>query len=154
MVKDGRLFGRGSADMKGGVAAMIAAVEAVQRAEIPLRGSVTLAVVADEEEGGTGTHALVRAGLRGTWAIVPEPTELQPVIAHKGSANIRVQLRGTAAHASTPEQGINAIDRAGLLIASLGEVNARLRDRLHPSARAPDADSVHDSRRIQRLHGA
>ena len=65
LVRDGRLFGRGSADMKGGVAAMIAAVEAVQRAEIPLHGSVTLAVVADEEEGGTGTHALLLVRDRG-----------------------------------------------------------------------------------------
>jgi acetylornithine deacetylase len=130
-IKDGRLIGRGAADMKGGLAAMIAAAEAVQRAEIPLRGSLTLAVVADEEEGGAGTKHLVRSGLRGTWAIVPEPTELQPVIAHKGSANLRVQVRGTAAHASTPEQGVNAIDQASALIAGFGELSARLKQRQH-----------------------
>src|SRR5262249_56270554 len=102
-------MGGGAADMKGGVAAMIAAAEAVKRADVPLRGSLTLAVVADEEEGGSGTRHLVRSGLRGTWAIVPEPTELRPVVAHKGSASLRVHVRGVAAHASTPEQGVNAI---------------------------------------------
>ena len=130
-ITDGRLIGRGAADMKGGVAAMIAAAEAVQRADVRLCGGLTLAVVADEEEGGSGTQQLVRSGLRGTWAIVPEPTELRPVVAHKGSANIHVQLRGSAAHASTPERGINAIDHAGELIASLGELSAQLHRRRH-----------------------
>jgi acetylornithine deacetylase len=73
----------------------------------------------------------VRSGLRGTWAIVPEPTELQTVVAHKGCANLRVQVRGRAAHASAPEHGVNAIDHAGALIASLGELSARLKQQQH-----------------------
>ncbi len=132
VIRDGRLVGRGAADMKGGLAAMIAAAEAVQRAELPLCGSLTLAVVAAEEEGGGGTWHRVRSGLRGTWAIVPEPTELNPVIAHKGCANLRVQVHGTAAHASAPEQGVNAIEQAGALLTGLGELSARLRQRRHP----------------------
>jgi acetylornithine deacetylase len=131
VIRDGRLIGRGAADMKGGLAAMIAAAEAVQRAQLPMRGSLTLAVVADEEEGGGGTWHLVRSGLRGTWAIVPEPTELRPVVAHKGCANLRVQVRGAAAHASVPEQGVNAIDQAGALIAGFGELSGRLKHRQH-----------------------
>ena len=127
VIRDGRLVGRGAADMKGGLAAMIAAAEAVERAQLPLRGSLTLAVVADEEEGGGGTWHLVRSGLRGTWAIVPEPTELQTVVAHKGCANLRVHVRGRAAHASAPEHGVNAIDHAAALIVSLGELSARFK---------------------------
>jgi acetylornithine deacetylase len=92
---------------------------------------LTLAVVADEEEGGGGTWHLVRSGLRGTWAIVPEPTKLKPVVAHKGCANLRVHVRGTAAHASAPEQGVNAIDQAAALIAGFGELGARLKQRQH-----------------------
>ena len=122
-VKDGRLVGRGAADMKGGLAAMIAAAEAVQRAEVPLQGELVLAAVADEEEGNLGTRRLVQSGLRGTWAIVPEPTELLPVVAHKGSANIHVAIHGSAAHASTPEQGVNAINHASALIARLNALN-------------------------------
>ena len=131
LVHNGRLIGRGAADMKGGVAAMIAAAEAVKRADVPLHGSLTLAVVADEEEGGSGTRHLVRSGLRGTWAIVPEPTELRPVVAHKGSASLRVHVRGVAAHASTPEQGVNAIDQAAQIIGRLGELSDRLKERQH-----------------------
>ena len=130
-IRDGRLIGRGASDMKGGVAAMIAAVEAVRRADVPLSGSVTLAIVADEEEGAAGTRQLVDAGLRGTWAIVPEPTELLPVIAHKGSASLRVHVRGVAAHASTPEAGINAVDHAARVIDGLRDLSARLRERRH-----------------------
>jgi acetylornithine deacetylase len=130
-IENGRLYGRGAADMKGGVAAMIAATEAVLRAEVPLSGSLTLAIVADEEEGNSGTRHLVESGLRGTWAIIPEPTELLPVIAHKGSANVRVHVRGVAAHASTPEQGVNAVDQAARIMARLSELGGRLRARQH-----------------------
>src|SRR4029079_4724324 len=130
--RDGRLYGRGAADMKGGVASKIAAAEAVQRAEAPLFGSWTLAIVADEEEGNGGTRHLVESGIRGTWAIVAEPTELLPVIAHKGSANLRVQVRGVAAHASTPEHGINAVEQAARLIDRLSDLTTQLRAREHP----------------------
>jgi acetylornithine deacetylase len=125
------LIGRGAADMKGGVAAMVAAAEAVQRAQVPLHGSLTLAVVADEEEGNAGTRHLVESGTRSAWAIVPEPTELRPVVAHKGSATLRVHVRGVAAHASTPEQGVNAIDHAAALIGQLSVLAERLSARRH-----------------------
>jgi acetylornithine deacetylase len=131
LISDGRLIGRGAADMKGGVAAMIAAAEAIQRADLPLHGSLTLAVVADEEEGGAGTRHLVQSGLRATWAIVPEPTELRPVIAHKGSASLKVRVQGVAAHASTPDQGVNAVRKAALLIGDLEALTQRLKSRRH-----------------------
>jgi acetylornithine deacetylase len=132
IVRGDRLIGRGAADMKGGIAAMIAAAEAIQRADVPLRGTLTLAVVADEEEGGGGTRHLVRSGVRGDWAIVPEPTELRPVVAHKGSANLRVHVSGVAAHASAPEEGVNAVDHAAALIGELGELNMFLKEHRHP----------------------
>jgi acetylornithine deacetylase len=132
VVRNGRLYGRGSADMKGGVAAMILAVEVVRRLKVPLRGTITLAMVADEEEGGSGTRQLVRDGLRGDWAIIPEPTELKPVIAHKGDFYFDLTLRGVAAHASVPHQGINAIYKAGKLLEAIQQLSERLRERRHP----------------------
>lgn len=132
LIRGDRLIGRGAADMKGGIAAMIAAAEAIQRADVPLRGTLTLAVVADEEEGGGGTRHLVRSGVRGDWAIVPEPTELKPVVAHKGSANLRVHISGVAAHASAPEEGVNAVEHAAALIGDLGELSFSLKERRHP----------------------
>jgi acetylornithine deacetylase len=131
-VRDGRLYGRGAADMKGGVAAMIAAVEAVRRVEIPLHGTLTLAFVADEEVGGSGTRQLVRNGLRGDWAIISEPTELRPVVAHKGDINFCVKVYGVAAHSSVPHRGVNAIYKAAKVVDLVQELSVRLSGRSHP----------------------
>lgn len=131
VVHDGRLYGRGAADMKGGVAAMIAAALAVRR-NAPFRGSMTLAVVSDEEEGGSGTRQLVRDGLQGDWAIIPEPTDLKPIIAHKGDFYFDITLRGVAAHGSVPHRGVNAIYKAGKLLGAVEQLNEALAERVHP----------------------
>jgi acetylornithine deacetylase/succinyl-diaminopimelate desuccinylase family protein len=130
-IRDGRLFGRGSADMKGGVAAMIEAALTVYQGS-SFRGAITLAMVADEEEGGGGTRHAVQQGLCGEWAIIPEPTDLRPVIAHKGDFNFYVTVHGQAAHGSVPDQGINAIYGAGRLLSAIQALNERLSTRTHP----------------------
>jgi succinyl-diaminopimelate desuccinylase len=128
---DGRLYGRGASDMKGGLAAMIAAVEALVRSGAPLRGSLTIAGVMDEEEGQTGTRHAVEHGLHGDFAIVGEPTELLPVIAHKGDMYIEIVARGVEAHASTPEAGVNAIEQMAEVIVELRALAEALRLRSH-----------------------
>jgi acetylornithine deacetylase/succinyl-diaminopimelate desuccinylase family protein len=131
-IADGRLYGRGSTDMKGPVASLIAALEAVKESGVKLRGSVTLEAVVDEEGIQEGTRRLVQEGVTGDFAIVAEPTEFLPVTAHKGDMYIEVVTHGREAHASTPQAGVNAIDHMAEIIVELRGLADRLRERTHP----------------------
>jgi acetylornithine deacetylase len=130
-VEDGRVWGRGAADMKGGVAALL--IAARDAAAGQFTGTLTVALTADEEESGLGCRQLVGAGLRADAAIVCEPTGLAVAPAHKGFAWIRVDFLGQAAHGSRPERGVDAIRHAGRFLARLDEVEATLlRRKSHP----------------------
>jgi acetylornithine deacetylase len=130
-LQDGRVWGRGAADMKGGVAALLAAAR--DAAAGGFAGTLIVALTADEEEAGLGCRQLVSAGLRADLAIVCEPTGLAVAPAHKGFAWIRVDFRGQAAHGSRPERGVDAIRHAGLFLARLDEIEAELvRRKPHP----------------------
>jgi acetylornithine deacetylase/succinyl-diaminopimelate desuccinylase family protein len=131
-IVNGRLYGRGSTDMKGPLASLIAALEAVKRSGATLRGSVTLEAVVDEEGTQEGTRRLVLEGVVGDFAIVAEPTEFLPVAAHKGDMYIEVVTHGREAHASTPQAGVNAIDQMADIIVELRDLAERLRQRIHP----------------------
>jgi acetylornithine deacetylase len=131
VVEDGRLRGRGSADMKGGVAAALAAAR--DAAETGFRGSLVVALSADEEEAAEGCLRLVEDGLEADAAVVCEPTGLAIMPAHKGFTWIRVEFRGQAAHGSRPERGVDAIRHAGLFLARLDELEGTLTARKpHP----------------------
>lgn len=113
-----KLFGRGSTDMKAGIAAMcVAAARASARGA--LASEIVIAAVCDEEFESIGTRALLASGLRATGAIVTEPTRLAVCPAHKGFAWIEVAVHGHAAHGSRYEVGIDAVRHAGLLLAAL-----------------------------------
>ena len=128
-IREGRLYGRGSSDMKGGLAAMICAVEAVAAAQIPLEGTITLAAVADEEGYQAGTRRFVESAGPADFGIVAEPTNLRPATAQKGDAYLEVTTRGRSAHASVPEADHNAIDDMALILAGLEELRAAFRRR-------------------------
>ncbi|MFZ2053234.1 MAG: M20 family metallopeptidase [Candidatus Aminicenantales bacterium] len=110
--KEGRLYGRGTADMKGALAAMAGALDALEKGGSLSAGKVTLAAVIDEEMESLGAEALIRSGFRADAAIVGEPTENRIAIGHKGLEWLAVEFFGRAAHGSTPEAGINAISAA------------------------------------------
>ena len=125
--RDGRLWGRGAADMKGALACMAGALRALRRSGRPLAGEVVLAGVVGEESGSHGTLHLVEAGGRADFAIVGEPTRLRIARAHKGGMWAEVKFEGRAAHGSVPEQGVNAIQHAARFVTA---VETRLRPQL------------------------
>lgn len=126
-VEGDRIYGRGSYDMKGGLAAAVEALVGVCGGE-PLRGDVVLAAVADEEYGSLGTEELLRH-VRTDAAIVTEPTGLDLCTAHKGFAWVEVRVAGRAAHGSRPDLGVDANLEMGRVLgriaALVDELNRR-----------------------------
>lgn len=122
-VRGGRLYGRGSQDMKGGVAAMM---EAARRAKDRwTAGKLIVACVCDEEFESIGAQALVKAWTADA-AVVTEPTDLAVAVTHKGFAWIEIETRGRAAHGSRPADGRDAILRMGRVLAKLEALNGDL----------------------------
>jgi acetylornithine deacetylase len=126
--RDGRLYGRGTVDMKGFLACMLAAVPHFQAQ--PLARPVHLTFCYDEEIGGIGAPYLVAQiaaqGLRPAAAIIGEPTEFRIVAGHKGGFEMRTEIVGLAGHAADPRKGVNAIFFAGRFIAKLEEMAGQL----------------------------
>ena len=124
VIDGGRLLGRGSCDMKAGIAAMLAAT--ARLAASGPRPNLLVTLVADEEHASLGTSALVEAGERADLAVVTEPTGLAVMPAHKGFVWVRARFRGRAAHGSRPELGVDAIRHAALYLAALEGYAAEL----------------------------
>ncbi|GAA4619244.1 ArgE/DapE family deacylase [Actinoallomurus liliacearum] len=140
-VRDGKMFGRGAFDMKGGIAAMMVAA-ARATAGGPLRGDVILACVADEEHGSFGTEEVLES-FTADAAIVAEPSHLEVTLAHKGFAWFDVEIEGRAAHGSRPELGIDAIAKAGHFLVALEELGRYLA--LRPAHPLLGTGTVHAS---------
>lgn len=129
-VRDGRLYGRGACDMKGGVASILGAVRALRAAGDldRLRGELVVAFVPSEEDGGQGTLAAIRAGATGDLAIITEPSSLDIVVAHAGALVFRLTVPGKAAHASQRREGVSALDNLFTLVEALKADETRRND--------------------------
>ena len=136
----GRLYGRGTYDMKGSLAAcMLATAEAARRG---MRGDVVLTAVSDEEFASIGTEAIA-ASIRADAAIVTEPTEMQLAIAHRGFVCFEIETIGRAAHGSRPHLGVDAIAKMGRILVGIEELDRELRG--HPTHARLGSGSVHAS---------
>ncbi len=121
----GRIYGRGASDMKSGIAAFIHAISMIDRSRIRLQqGGIILHLVSDEESHGhQGTGFLTQTGqIRGDAALVGEPTDLYPVVGHKGAFWIKITTFGRSAHGSKPHRGVNAIQKMIRLVDRLNDI--------------------------------
>lgn len=130
-----RLYGRGSCDMKGGLATHLAALDALAACRVRLKGDVTIAATVGEEDGGLGALSTVLRGYRADAALVTEPTRLALVTACEGSLVFRLTVTGRSAHAATRDEGVSALEKFVPIFQDLqrfeAERNARLRHPLY-----------------------
>src|SRR5688500_15322293 len=127
--RDGRIYGRGSQDMKAGVAAMIGAARVIAESGGLDAGSVVIACVVDEEHASIGADALVTR-FRADAAVVTEPTDLAVAVAHKGFEWVEIETEGRAAHGSRPGDGRDAILRMGRVLGKLEALDRELQSGL------------------------
>jgi acetylornithine deacetylase len=129
VVKDGRMYGRGTADMKGGIGALVYAIECIQRADISLKGDIQIHSVIDEEAGNLGALCVIDRGYTADGCVIPEPTDLGVQPKHKGVLWLRVEVRGRSGHAQMAQPhwrdggAVSAIKKTMFLLESLERLN-------------------------------
>lgn len=144
---DGRLYGRGAADAKGILAAMVGACERLRGRPDGVAGTLMLQAVADEEVGALGSKALAPVARSAVGAVIGEPTENKVVIRSRGALRVAVTFRGVAVHSSAPSNGVNAIYRAARFALSLEALDRRLATR-RPEAAACAATVVQGGSKV------
>jgi acetylornithine deacetylase len=145
-VRDGCVIGRGACDMKGGLAAALAALRAIVAARAKIPGRVALHSVIAEEDGGAGTLATLLRGHTGDGALSMEPTELMLAPAHAGALSFRLRIPGLSAHGCVREEGVSALETFrpvhDALLRLEADRNRRLRQPLFDRYRLPYALSI------------
>lgn len=140
-IEDGKLFGRGSTDMKGGTVSLLLAMEAIIAIGIKLKGDVIFQSVIEEESGGAGTLAAVLRGYSADGAIIPEPTNMKLFPKQQGSMWFRISVKGRSAHGGTRYEGVNAIEKAMYVMTKLQELeklrNLNIEDPLYSQIPIP-----------------
>lgn len=140
-VIDGKMFGRGVTDMKGGNVSLLLAIQVLQGLGIQLRGDVIFQSVIEEESGGAGTLAAILRGYTADGAIIPEPTRMRIFPKQQGSMWFRIHVTGRAAHGGTRYEGVSAIEKAMLVISHIQKLeqhrNHRITDILYKNVPIP-----------------
>ncbi len=130
-IESGRLFGRGAADMKGGLSAMMVAMKSIALAKVELRGTLIFSAVVDEEQAEGGTKRMLESGIKSDFAVVGEPTGLRIASSSKGDVYYEITTLGKSAHSSTPELGTNAISKMAHIIEGINRLSKDLKTRKH-----------------------
>lgn len=120
-IRDGKMYGRGTADMKGGLMASVMAVQLLKDAGAELPGDVLITSVCDEEGGGNGSMQAIMSGERADGVVVGEPTSDEMILAHMGFIFFRVEFEGKSCHSGGKRNGVSAIDKAIKVINALNE---------------------------------
>jgi acetylornithine deacetylase len=141
IVKDGKLYGRGSSDMKGGAVSFLLALEAIQSLGISLKGDVIFQSVIEEESGGAGTLATILRGYKADGAIITEPTNMKLFTKQQGSIWFRLTVKGKSAHGGTRYEGVSALEKMQKVLDRLQELEAernfRISDPLYQNIPIP-----------------
>jgi len=132
VVRGDRVYGRGTADMKGGLACQLMAMSLLQEAGVRLRGRVLLESVVGEEDGGLGTFATLRRGYAGDLAVICEPTSTALVTACAGALTFRLTVPGMSVHAGVRDEGVDAVDKYLLVHQALRRLEADRNRDPHP----------------------
>jgi acetylornithine deacetylase/succinyl-diaminopimelate desuccinylase len=133
-IKDGMLYGRGTVDMKGPIAAMLMAMIGLHRAGVQLAGQLVFTGVLGEEGASEGTEALVLDGITADGAIVGEPSNFEYAMGHRGLEWLEIEVTGKTAHGGIPDKGINAIVKAARLVSLIDQrIPPALKERFNPA---------------------
>src|SRR5699024_4794639 len=128
-VADGKLYGRGTTDMKGGNVATLIALETVINLGIKLKGDVIYQSVIEEETGGAGTISAIQRGYTADIAIIPEPSEMKIFPKQQGSLWFKLNIKGISAHGGTRYEGVSAVEKGIIVFNQLLELEERRNER-------------------------
>ncbi|MED0666428.1 peptidase [Bacillus badius] len=129
-VTDGKMYGRGVTDMKGGNVSLLFAIECLKQLGIKLKGDVIFQSVIEEESGGGGTLSAILRGYRADAAIIPEPTDMKIFPKQQGSMWFKIRVKGRSAHGGTRYEGISAIEKSMIVIEEIQRLEKKRNERV------------------------
>lgn len=140
-IKEGKMYGRGVTDMKGGLVSFLLAIQAIQQLNINLKGDVIFQSVIEEESGGAGTLSTILKGYKADAALITEPTNMRIFPKQQGSMWFRIFVKGRSAHGGTRYEGVSALDKAMILVEQIRALesnrNQRINDPLYEQTPIP-----------------